>query len=56
MPAFGLRCQGAASIESDPASAKFCGGNERPDGWFLPLSRQLNWIPFCKGARSSRLN
>ena len=37
MPAFGLRCRRRLDRKR-PSVCQFCGGNERPDGWFLPLS------------------
>ena len=37
MPAFGLRCRRRLDRKR-PGVRQFCGGNERPDGWFLPLS------------------
>ena len=37
MPAFGLRCRRRLDRKR-PGVCQFCGGNERPDGWFLPLS------------------
>jgi hypothetical protein len=44
MPAFGLRCRRRLDRKR-PGVRQFCGGNERPDGWFLPLSAvKLNLI------------